>query len=259
MAQGDRDYYLKTLGIDEYLPKDLIADNALPVVEVLEATVNESSIDEKIEPMIEPISAEQLLGSFDISSDPSTAVEQVKTQPVSEIPADPLGGKPDPIVRIELQLALWQPTDALVVCSVIDQSLPDPDQIQLLSNILVAMGQGQVNLPQMELAQWPPYPNAVGGEPEVREFLAMVIQARLEAKNSKMILILGVETARWILTEEQTANISNGQTNVFNEIVGLVIPSLAEMIEDPQSKRKAWNTIRFLSPHKKPHVGDATD
>ena len=178
---------------------------------------------------------------------------------MSEIPADPLGGKPDPIVRIELQLALWQPTDALVVCSVIDQSLPDPDQIQLLSNILVAMGQGQVNLPQMELAQWPPYPNAAGGEPEVREFLATVIQARLEAKNSKMILILGVETARWILTEEQTANISNGQTNVFNEIVGLVIPSLAEMIEDPQSKRKAWNTIRFLSPHKKPHVGDATD
>ena len=255
MAQGHRDYYLKTLGIDEYLPKDLIVDNEMSVVEVLEATVNEPSIDAKIE----PISAEQLLGSFDISSDPSPIVEQVKTQPVSEIAVDPLGGKPDPIVRIELQLALWQPTDELVVCSVIDQSLPDPDQIQLLSNILVAMGQGQVNLPQMELAKWPPYPNAAGGEPEVREFLATVIQARLEAKNSKMILILGVETARWILTEEQTANISNGQTNVFNEIVGLVIPSLAEMIEDPQSKRKAWNTIRFLSPHKKPHVGDATD
>ena len=156
MAQGHRDYYLKTLGIDEYLPKDLIVDNEMSVVEVLEATVNEPSIDAKIE----PISAEQLLGSFDSSSDPSPIVEQVKTQPVSEIAVDPLGGKPDPIVRIELQLALWQPTDELVVCSVIDQSLPDPDQIQLLSNILVAMGQGQVNLPQMELAQWPPYPNA---------------------------------------------------------------------------------------------------
>jgi hypothetical protein len=234
MAQGHRDYYLKTLGIDEYLPKDLIADNEMPVVEVLEAIFNEPSIDAKIEPKIEPISAEQLLGSLDISSDPSPVVEQVKTQPVSEIAVDPLGGKPDPIVRIELQLALWQPTDELV-------------------------GQGQVNLPQMELAQWPPYPNAAGGEPEVREFLTTVIQARLEAKNSKMILILGMETAGWILTEEQTANISNGQTNVFNEIVGLVIPSLVEMIEDPQSKRKAWNTIRFLSPHKKPHLGDAND
>ena len=49
MAQGHRDYYLKTLGIDEYLPKDLIADNEMPVVEVLEATVNEPSIDAKIE------------------------------------------------------------------------------------------------------------------------------------------------------------------------------------------------------------------
>ncbi len=227
----------------------------MSVVEVLGATVNEPSIDAKIV----PISAEQLLSSFEISSDPSTIVEQVKTQPVSEIAVDPLGGKPDPIVRIELQLALWQPTDELVVCSVIDQSLPDPDQIQLLSNILVAMGQGQVNLPQMELAQWPPYPKAAGGEPEIREFLTTVIQARLEAKSSKMILILGMETACWILTQEQTANISNGQTNVFNEIVGLVIPSLVEMIEDSQSKRKAWNTIRFLSPHKEPHLGDATD
>jgi uracil-DNA glycosylase len=99
----------------------------------------------------------------------------------------------------------------------------------------------------------------VGGEPEVREFLTTVIQARLEAKNSKMMLFLGMETARWILTEEQTAKISNGQTNVFNEIVGLVIPSLAEMIEDPQNKRKAWNIIRPLSAHKKPHLGDASD
>lgn len=255
MAQGHRDYYLKTLGIDEYLPKDLVADNEMPVVEVLETAFNEPSKDVKIE----PISAEQLLGSFDVSSDPSRVLEQAKTQPVSEVAVDPLGGKPDPTVRIELQLALWQPTDELVVCSLIDQSLPDPDQIQLLSNILVAMGHGQINLPQMELAQWPPYPNAAGGEPEAREFLTTVIQARLEAKNSKMMLVLGMETARWILTEEQTANISNGQTNVFNEIVGLVIPSLEEMIEDPQSKRKAWNTIRFLSPHKKPHLGDAND
>ena len=127
----------------------MIADNELRVVEVLDATVNESSIDEKIEPKIEPISAEQLLGSFDISSDPSPIVEQVKTQPVSEIAVDPLGGKPDPIVLIELQLALWQPTHDLVDCSVIDQSLPDPDQIQLLSIFIFAMCHVHVNLPKM--------------------------------------------------------------------------------------------------------------
>jgi hypothetical protein len=120
------------------------------------------------------------------------------------------------------------------------------------------MGQGQGNLPQMELAQWPPYPNAVGGEPEVREFLTTVIQVRLEAKNSKMMLFLGMETARWILTEEQTAKISNGQTNVFNEIVGLVIPSLADMIEDPQNKRKAWNIIRSCPLIKSPTLGMPT-
>jgi len=257
MAQGHRDYYLKTLGIDEYLPKDLEADNEMPAVEILEAASNQPPIDAALE----PISAQQVAASFDIPSDMPTILEQPngKPEPLTDVEDDPLKEKEGPTVRIELQLALWQPTDELLVCSFIDQSLPDPDQIQLLSNIIIAMGQGQGNLPQMELAQWPPYPNAVGGEPEVREFLTTVIQARLEAKNSKMMLFLGMETARWILTEEQTAKISNGQTNVFNEIVGLVIPSLAEMIEDPQNKRKAWNIIRPLSAHKKPHLGDASD
>jgi len=243
MAKDDRGYYLKTLGIDEYLPRDLSKDNAIPEVEVFET----APIKTRVDRIAKQASAEQVTGSFGTSSEPVAEFPHTKAESLRAV-VDSLGKKSDPIVNIELQLALWQPTDELLVCSVVDRSLPDPNQIQLLSNILVAMGQGQGNLPQMELAEWPPYPNAAGAEPEVREFLLMVIQARLDAKKSKMMLMLGMKTASWILTGEQLSKITHGHIDVFNEIIGLVVPSLDEMIEDPQSKRKTWNTIRFLSP-----------
>ena len=243
MAKADRGYYLKTLGIDEYLPRDLSKDNAIPEVEVFET----APIKTRVDRIAKQASAEQVTGSFGTSSEPVAEFPHTKAESLRAV-VDSLGKKSDPIVNIELQLALWQPTDELLVCSVVDRSLPDPNQIQLLSNILVAMGQGQGKLPQMELAEWPPYPNAAGAEPEVREFLTMVIQARLDAKKSKMMLMLGMKTASWILTGEQLSKITHGHIDVFNEIIGLVVPSLDEMIEDPQSKRKTWNTIRFLSP-----------
>ncbi|MFQ3345530.1 MAG: hypothetical protein ACI89A_000065 [Porticoccaceae bacterium] len=254
MEKGDRGYYLKTLGIDEYLARDLSKDSEIPEVEAFETPPIKTLVDR----IPKQASAEQVIGSFGTSIDPVAEFPQTKAEPLSAV-VDSLGKKSDPIVNIELQLALWQPTDELLVCSVVDRSLPDPNQIQLLSNILVAMGQGQGNLPQMELAEWPPYPNAAGAESEVREFLTMVIQARLDAKKSKMMLMLGMKTASWILTGEQLSKITNGHIDVFNEIIGLVVPSLGEMIEDPQSKRKTWNTIKFLSPAIKlnqPNNGD---
>lgn len=255
MVKDDRGYYLKTLGIDEYLARDLCEDNEQPEVDIFEA----ASIEPLMDRMPERISVEQVIGSIDVLSDPPLEVSHTKPAPPSKLVVDPVDGKPESVASIELQLALWQPTDELLVCSIVDGSLPDPHQIQLLSNILVAMGQGQGNLPQVELAQWPPYPNATGAEPEVREFLTTVIQARLGAKQSKMMLILGMKTASWVLTKEQLSRITNGQTDVFEQIIGLVVPSLEEMIEDPESKRKTWNIIRFLSPSNKLNQSNTDD
>ena len=91
MAQGHRDYYLKTLGIDEYLPKDLEADNEMPVVEILEAASNQPPIDAALE----PISAQQVAASFDIPSDMPTILEQPngKPEPLTDVEDDPFKRK----------------------------------------------------------------------------------------------------------------------------------------------------------------------
>ena len=64
--------------------------------------------------------------------------------------------------------------------------------MQLLTNILNAVGCGIHRLTQMDLVEWPPYPNADGDEDEVREFLATLLQAKLTAKPVKYILLFSI-------------------------------------------------------------------
>ena len=152
-----------------------------------------------------------------------------------------------------VQFALWQPTDDLLICSSVEGSLPDPEQILLLGNILLAMGQGAGQLPQMDIVEWPPYPNARGDSDEVREFLATLIKARIDSKSAKTLLLMGDAAAEWLLTSDEKAATANGQVSIFGQITALLVPSLREMIEQPSSKRKTWQTIRFLSPQRHVH------
>ena len=112
---------------------------------------------------------------------------------------------------IAVKFALWQPTDEVLVCSSVEDSLPDPEQILLLGNILQAMGQGSGQLPQMDIVEWPPYSNASGDTDEVREFLATLIRARINSKSAKTLLLMGDAASQWLLTTAEKAAAANGQ------------------------------------------------
>ena len=115
------------------------------------------------------------------------------------------------------------------------------------------MGQGNGPLPQMDIVQWPPYPNVSGDSVEVRDFLATLIRARISSKSVKTLLLMGDTANDWLLTVTEKAALANGQVSVFDQVTALVVPSLKEMIEQPLSKRKTWQTIRFLSPQRHVH------
>ena len=109
--------------------------------------------------------------------------------------------------------------------------------MELLTNILNAIGCGIKQLPQMELVEWPPYPNAPGDETEVREFLAMLMEARLaKIRSNQSCCWVMVQLTGWPVSmpdaEQQTSR--------------LQIPSLGEMIAQPQLKAVAWQRLRLL-------------
>jgi DNA polymerase III psi subunit len=163
----------------------------------------------------------------------------------------------EPEVDIQVRFALWQASDDLLVCSAVEDSLPDPEQILLLGNILQVMGQATGPLPQMELVEWPPYPNMAGGESDVREFLATLIQARVDSRGAKIIMLMGDDPVKWLLSEQQKAGVTNGQVDAFGQVTALLLPSLKMMIDQPGCKRDAWQTIRFLSPLRHVHKVDS--
>ncbi len=260
MSQALRNQYLQTMGIVQYVSKDLplVSESSL----VLPSKQSGADL-----PDLGSVSAGAAVAAPELS--PSS--QQVQQKSMAELVniglEDRTGAKPaakvatpslpEVATSIELRFALWQPSEELLVCSSVEDSLPDPEQILLLGNILAAMGQSTGPLPQMELVQWPPYANMAGDEAEVREFLTTLVQARVDSKSAKYVLLLGDSAADWLLSAEQRAAVSNGQVEIFGQVTGLLVPSLNSMIEQPSRKRDTWQTIRFLSPQRQVHKAES--
>ena len=162
-----------------------------------------------------------------------------------------------PAEDINLKFALWQASEKLLVCSSIDDQLPDPAQILLLDNILLAMGQGDGPLPQMEMVKWPLHANMKGDEAEVRGYLATMLKARIDSKGIELVLLLGDPASQWLLNEQQRGAVSNGQVDILGQVTALLVPSLQDMIDKPECKRQTWQTIRYLSPMRQVHKADS--
>jgi len=234
MEEALRHQYLKSLGVVEYIPRDLVVD-----VEVQ----NSNSADTPSS--ADPAGVREKL--LELNSTDSDSIEEPENQTsVASVSAI----RSVEISDIEVKLALWQPTEEILVCCSIEEALPDPVQTQLLSNILIAMGQGDGRLAQCEIAQWPPFENMTGGKEEAREFIATLLSARLDSSDTKLVLICGSAGAQWILSEKQKERVKDGNVELSAGVAAIIIPSLGEMIEDPELKREAWQRLQPWKENK---------
>ena len=245
MVDSLRHHYLKTLGITEYIPRDFVDDSeeitqpsqSQPLTETRTATISQLLADHSEAPKVKVVEKPPV-ASIEIVS--NTETSSIETASVISDSA-------------EVQIVLWQPADKLLVCSAVENELPSPEQLQLLSNILISMDPSSGVLPQLEIAQWPPFPNMQGGVIEARDFLSTLITARLESSQTQIILILGSRTADWVLSDQQQSDLEHGQVNVSNKVIAVMVPSLAEMIAQPNLKRQAWQTIKPLAASSQVH------
>ena len=110
------------------------------------------------------------------------------------------------------------------------------------------MDKDLVSLPQFDIVNWPPHPSMSGDEADARGFLSTLINSKLASKPTKTALFLGDLTQDWLLSEEQKDNIIDGAAELSKSVTALLIPSLQNMLNQPETKRKAWNIIRkYLS------------
>ena len=254
MTHALRNQYLQKLGIVQYVGRDLPVVAPAAVSPVATPQVSQPISTEKQQKSMAELVNIGLEGKPQVgmrSDVMSASLAPQKGSVGAEVESI------EPEENIALKFALWQASEKLLVCSSIDEQLPDPAQILLLDNILLAMGQGGGQLPQMELVEWPPHANMQGDEAEVRGFLATMLKARIESKGAELVLLLGDLAAEWLLDKEQRGAVSNGQVDIFGQVTVLLVPSLQAMIDKPEYKRQTWQTIRYLSPMRLVHKADS--
>jgi len=227
-----RNQYLKILGIDQYRPRDITAEDVAETIQTQPHTSVNTSVS-----VSEPSAAQ--------SAEIASVIEAVTEEPVKPVNAKAKSINIEPQVEQDLALkfVFWQPSDQLLVVTAVDDQLPDQSQIILLKNILRAIDQGIASLPQFGIVNWPPHPSMSGGESDAKEFLSTLINSKLASKPTQTLLFLGDSVRDWFLSDEQKEKVVNGAVALSNSVTALNIPTLETMLSKPETKREAWHII----------------
>ena len=215
-----REHYLQTLGIVQYIPKDL---------------ADEVMVDNSVAPEADNAEIKEIPQNNNEKTPIDKSAVQAERTDDAEVP-------------LALKFVFWQPTDQLLIATTTDEQLPDGQQVNLLAKIVAAIDNQSSGLPQFDVITWPPHPSMQGGEQEAREFLATLIKSRLAAKSTKLLLVLGQSAENWLFSKQQRSACDQGLLPIDSEVTAIIAPSLEQMLKKPQLKRDTWQIIcRYLN------------
>ena len=225
----------------------------------------------------EPVSASELISSLaglreTLQGEPAP-IKLAPTQPVAKEPAVALAEisksmpleepekSPAPIIQqtaqptiveqtseqieeqenISFTLACWQVSDeVLVINSFAHGERADRTQLELLANILRAIGQLSSTLPAAELIEWPLNPGAESTLAGAKTQLSMFLLGRQQVRPYRWLLAMGDESARLLAKDDGVSPPEAGSAET------LFIPSLQTMLAEPLCKREVWQALRHL-------------
>lgn len=215
-----REHYLQTLGIVQYIPKDL---------------ADEVMVDNSVAPEADNAEIKEIPQNNNEKTPIDKSAVQAERTDDAEVP-------------LALKFVFWQPTDQLLIATTTDEQLPDGQQVNLLAKIVAAIDNQSSGLPQFDVITWPPHPSMQGGEQEAREFIATLIKSRLAAKSTKLLLVLGQSAENWLFSKQQRSACDQGLLPIDLEVTAIIAPSLEQMLKKPQLKRDTWQIIcRYLN------------
>ena len=242
-----RDHYLQSLGIVQYVSKDLAEEVVVDISVAPEAENAETK-----SAVIDDLKTQNTTTAAEAKSDHQTGIKvllQDNNENTSTDKSAVLAERTDDAeAPLALKFVFWQPSDQLLIATTADDQLPDGQQVNLLARIVAAIDNQLPGLPQFDLVAWPPYPSMQGGEQEAREFIATLIKSRLAAKSTKLFLVLGESAENWLLSQQQRSACEQSLIAINPGVTAIVAPSLEQMLCQPQSKRDTWQAIcRYLN------------
>lgn len=148
---------------------------------------------------------------------------------------------PVELESIHTTLACWQVSDeVLVINGFAHGERANRTQLELLANILRAIGRLSSVLPAAELIEWPLSPSAESTLAGAKTQLSMFLLGRQQVRPYRWLLAMGDESVR-LLAEDDGASPSEADS-----VETLFIPSLQTMLAEPLCKREVWQALRHL-------------
>lgn len=171
-------------------------------------------------------------------------LEASEKSPASSIQQAAQPAIPEQVVtqeNISFTLACWQVSDeVLVINGFAHGERANRTQLELLANILRAIGQLSSNLPAAELIEWPTSPGAENTLAGAKTQLSMFLLGRQQVRPYRCLLAMGDEAAR-LLAKDDAVSPSEADS-----VETLFIPSLQTMLAEPLCKREVWQALRHL-------------
>lgn len=177
-------------------------------------------------------------------------VDEARNSPSQATEESVFESKPASAIEvISFRLACWQPCDDLLVFNQLPTGVnPEPEELQLLSNILRAIGRLPDRLPAPELIDWPMSHGGETDESAARSMLSVFLDARITKRGVLWVLLMGEVATKLLSPSERAYSESVGG---IEEIAGgaktIVVRSLQDMLKDPNAKAETWQAIKSLA------------
>lgn len=250
MNEHQRMEYLEAMGITQYVPRWILpaarrsAQLEVPRVEAaVEIIEPPEPLDYSVASLSSPVAIGEIMDTLvrqPAVGEPSVGEEVMPLAP--SVAPTPTAVEPP----AQFSLSIWRPAPGLMVVDSrhAGQALPTK---ALLENILRAK---EISLPQTkpDILLWPPAGVApTPGWGAAREMLQAFLHARLERQPAQYLWLMGESACRAVLPDH-TYEESIGRAINLDSLATLavVLPSLADMLLQPELKARTWAAIRSL-------------
>lgn len=251
MNERQRMAYLDAMGITMFVPRRVLPGARASVLAVLPQALSAEEV-----PSSDRHAQEVALPKQEVVEAPRQI--QAAVSDIMETFARPAGRAeviPEPPVAaptaavepaVQFSLSIWRPSPALMILDSRHAGGALPTQA-LLENILFAKG---LSLPpgKPDILSWPPAGmTATSGWGAAREMLQAFLQARLERQPAQYLWLMGESACSAVLADRPYHDNLGLAINLdMLASLAVVLPSLADILQQPSLKARTWAAIRAL-------------
>ncbi len=251
MNERQRMQYLEAMGITMFVPRWILPrarmSEQLAVVELEDEEVEKPPVESASapsQPVEMPAAPRPVQAAVSEIMDTLRPQTRVEASPIEESAPAPARTADEQPARFAL--SIWRPVPALMILDTrhAGQALPTH---ALLDNILRAK---EVALPpaKPDILLWPPAGvAATSGWGAAREMVQAFLQARLERQPARYLWLMGESACHAVLPDHPYQDNLGRAINLDSlATLAVVLPSLADMLLQPELKAHTWAAIRSL-------------